>query len=533
MTIHRYLQSLRRVLWTGMGLLLAGCAISVPTPVQNATVTGPTTVVVTGNASYSRLQVDVDGRNFTGNMVATGSQRHDGNLPVSAGSHRLTASADVYCWYCTGSTTRSVVTRDFTVAEHLFAVLSAGAAHTCAIDTQQQMFCWGDNLQGQLGSGTVPDQACPTAVQPAARCQPNGVAVSGAQNWTQVGAGQTHTCGLDAAGAAFCWGGNQWGQLGNGGTADSRVPVAVAVNPAVVSPLRAISVGANHSCVLDSARQVFCWGDNRRFQLGVANLAACPPSSGSADACSTTPVRQGAYTGGSVFMFTEVSAGGDHTCASNGQDVQCWGDNTWGELGKGMHGSASGGPSGLPSVLGAYLPGVSAGDGHSCALRTTTSGTSADCWGDNHYGQLGGGWPGSLYDTPQPVARPGAAGGRLSGFSAGGQHSCALFASAAASTVRVPVCAGLNSRGQLGLGLGAVDVQPHPVLATVLLSSADTGADFFQIRAGASHSCALKLTTPAGSPAAGVVLCWGDNSFGQAGQNYQPYWDIPTGVRGL
>ncbi|WP_394788913.1 RCC1 domain-containing protein [Rhodoferax sp.] len=533
MSIDHYLQGVRRAVCTGLGLLLAGCAISVPQPTQNATIAGPTTVVITGNASYSGLKVDVDGRDFTANMVASGSQRHDGSLPVPTGTHRLTASADVYCWYCSGSSTHSVVTRDFNVVEHLFTLLSAGAGHSCAIDTAQQMFCWGDNLQGQLGSGSVMDQACPTPVLPAARCQPNGVAVSGGHSWRQVSAGQAHTCGLDTTGAVFCWGSNRWGQLGNASVADSRVPVPVAAPPQAALPFKAVSVGANHSCALDNSGQVFCWGDNRRFQLGVANLADCPPGSGTADACSTTPVRQGAYTGGSLFQFIEVSAGGNHTCAANGQNIKCWGENSNGELGQGTHGAGSGGPSGSPSVLGSFLPGVSAGEGHSCALRAASNGTSADCWGDNHWGQLGGGWPATGYDTPQPVARPGAAGGSLSNFSAGGQHSCALFQAAAAGSLRVPTCAGLNSRGQLGLGPVAVDAQPHRVLERVALASADSGADFFQVSAGASHSCALKLASPAGSPVAGAVLCWGDNSFGQAGQNYQPYWDAPTGVRGL
>ena len=67
------------------------------------------------------------------------------------------------------------------------------------------MSCWDDNLQGQLGSGTAPDVACPTSVQPAARCQPDGVVVAGGQNWSQLSAGGAHSCGLSTAGAVFCW----------------------------------------------------------------------------------------------------------------------------------------------------------------------------------------------------------------------------------------------------------------------------------------------------------------------------------------
>jgi alpha-tubulin suppressor-like RCC1 family protein len=418
------------------------------------------------------------------------------------------------------------------VVDNLFTSVSAGGSHACAIDTTLRIFCWGDNLQGQLGSGALPDVACPTTVQPALRCQPNGVVVSGGQSWAQVSAGGAHTCGLSTAGAVLCWGSNQFGQLGNASVADSRVPVPIAINSTAVLPFKAVSAGARHSCAIDTANHLFCWGDNRQFQLGVANLAACPV--GSTGACSTTPVQQGSYNGGSIFFFQQVSAGETHTCAFNGQLVKCWGDNTNGQLGQGTQGAGNGGPSANTSVNGNFVAGVSAGGGHSCATRTTGTGTSADCWGDNHMGQLGGGWPNAQLSTPQPVARPGGANGNISGISAGGQHSCALFQSAAAGSVRVPVCAGLNNQGQLGQGPVAVDFLPHRTLVPVSLSSANSGIDFFQVSAGSAHSCALRLATaPGSSQPAGAVLCWGNNSLGQAGQNFQPFWDSPTVVHGL
>lgn len=515
----------------GMGVLLAGCSISVPQPAENATVTGAAAVVVTANATYTGLTVDVDGRDHSASMVANGPQRHEGTFMVPVGSARMTVSADVYCWYCTGRTTHSVVTRNFTVVANLFTTVSAGGSHTCAIDTGQRLFCWGDNALGQLGSGMVPDVACPTNTQPAARCQPNGVIVSGGQTWKQVSAGQAHTCGLTTGDAVMCWGSNQWGQLGNGGVVDSRVPVPVGINPTAMLPFRAVTAGANHSCALDAGNRLYCWGDDREFQLGVAGLTACP--TGSAGSCSTSPVRQGEYTGGASYIFTEASGGERHTCASNGQWIKCWGRNVDGQLGQGTQGAASGGPSGNPSVPGTYLAGVSAGGSHSCAVRATTTGTTADCWGDNRSGQLGGGWPASVYDTPQPVARPGGTSGDITGVTAGGQHSCALFVPVAPGSVRVPVCAGLNNQGQLGQGPAAVNSQPHRTLVPVALSAADLGADFFQVSAGASHTCALKLvTTQSSTVTAGAVLCWGNNSHGQVGQNYQQIWDRPTNVRG-
>jgi putative hemolysin len=97
---------------------LAGCAITIQQPTNNATIALPsrTKVVVTGNASYTGLKVAVDGVDFSNLMVSTGSGSYEGEFTLAAGPHTVSASAEVYCWYCAGGKTQSTDTKSFIVS---------------------------------------------------------------------------------------------------------------------------------------------------------------------------------------------------------------------------------------------------------------------------------------------------------------------------------------------------------------------------------------------------------------------------------
>lgn len=522
-------------LMTLMALLLAGCAITIREPVATSAVPTPVKVVVTGNATYSNFRLLADGIDVTNRMTAIGADRHEGSLALAPGLTTLQASADVYCWYCTGTTTASVQTLSFSVlSEHAFIDIDAGESHTCAVDSMNRAWCWGDNSQGQLGTGALPDLTCsfdPT--QPQRPCRPTPVLVVGGNAFRMVSGGQAHTCGLSTVGQVFCWGKNDRGQLGNGSQTDSRVPVLV-VHP---DAFKAVAAGDAHSCAITAAGELFCWGDNGRGQLGVMGVNNCP--TGTTTGCSPVPVRQGTGIPGGSFLFAEISAGSRFTCASNLQSIKCWGENVEGQLGNGTLGAGTGGPNANISVAGQYLsyaapagttigPGFSAGFAHACALRSVGSG--ANCWGDNHGGQLGGSWPLVSFADPKPVAA-GSGGGRLmTSISAGFQHTCALMQSPVGSKHQ-PVCAGRNFRGQLG-NAGNTDSQTFARVAFPVVA----GQDFFKVSVGKNHSCALSVTgrlssTPSGTDFFGAAYCWGDNSFGQVGQNFDAQWRTPAEVR--
>jgi alpha-tubulin suppressor-like RCC1 family protein len=245
----------------------------------------------------------------------------------------------------------------------------------------------------------------------------------------------------------------------------------------------------------------WCWGINSWGELGNDSITRNSP----------VPVAvSGLATG-----VTAISAHFSHACALKDGGVWCWGYNNYGGLGNNDN-LASPVPvavQGLESGVSA----VSVGDNHTCALK----GDGVVCWGDNEYGQLGNG--GGTTCTPPigmsqpcsavPVAVSGLASG-VTAISAGGFHTCALREGGV-------WCWGQNQDGQLGNN--STTDSPVPVAVSGLasgvsaISAAASGA-------GAGHTCALKD---------GGVWCWGQNQFGQLGNNSTTNSAVPVAVSGL
>jgi alpha-tubulin suppressor-like RCC1 family protein len=206
-----------------------------------------------------------------------------------------------------------------------FTVLGTGTSSVCGLTPAGAAYCWGDNIVGQLGIGT--DSASDLCGgDPCARTP---VRVAGGLAFTELSVGYLHSCGLASDGTWYCWGSNNYGQLGNGTTGPdlcqdtylcSRVPVTVAAGMtfATVS-----SGGRRHSCGVTSSGSAYCWGENILGQLGDGSTSN-----------SLTPV---AVAGGRIF--TSLSADQYHTCGlTTGNVAYCWGRNSWGQLGTGATG---------------------------------------------------------------------------------------------------------------------------------------------------------------------------------------------------
>jgi prepilin-type N-terminal cleavage/methylation domain-containing protein len=139
--------------------------------------------------------------------------------------------------------------------------ISVGISHACAIASDDQAYCWGSNASGQLGNGTTTSSSVPVAV--------NKSGALAGKSIVSISAGSNHTCAIASDNQAYCWGWNAYGMLGNNTTANTTVPQAVTASGVLTGKkITGISAGTFHSCALASDNTAFCWGYNGYGQLG-------------------------------------------------------------------------------------------------------------------------------------------------------------------------------------------------------------------------------------------------------------------------
>ena len=337
-----------------------------------------------------------------------------------------------------------------------FSWVSGGASHTCGVTTTGAAYCWGSNDRGQLGDNTRIDRSVPTAV-------------SGGFTFASVSAGYNHSCGVTTTGAAYCWGNNDVGGLGDGSYTDSNVPVAVSGGHTFAS----VGTGLSYSCGLTTAGAAYCWGYNGAGALGDGS-----GFSGN----SNVPV---AVSGG--HTFASLTTGFSHSCGvTTTGAAYCWGNNDYGDLGDGTTNHRN-----VPSlVVGGPFASVSAGHFHTCWVSIAGA---AYCSGFNGFGQLGNGTT-TDNSTANPVPVPVLGGLTFASATVGLDHSCGVTTAAAA------YCWGGNYDGQLGDGTNSMSTVPVAVSGGYSFASVDGGDD---------HTC--------GVTTAGAAYCWGLNRAGQLG----------------
>ena len=182
---------------------------------------------------------------------------------VSAGfRHTCATRADGTLW-CWGDNTYGQVGDGTTTLRNSpvqvesgvtnWATVGAGGRNTCATRTDGTLWCWGDNTYGQVGDGTTTRRTSPVPV------------AGDATNWARVSSGGLFTCATRTDGTAWCWGSNDVGQVGDGSNTDRWTPVQVsggATNWALVS------AQGIHVCATRSDGTAWCWGYNEYGQLG-------------------------------------------------------------------------------------------------------------------------------------------------------------------------------------------------------------------------------------------------------------------------
>lgn len=333
--------------------------------------------------------------------------------------------------------------------------IAPGVDHACAILADDSVKCWGGNEFGQLGNGTTGTTA-------------GAVTVSGVANAVDIAAGSNFSCAVvgaaagDIAGAVVCWGQGTSGQLGNGFTSSSSTPVAVGSS----STATQVSARAAHACALLQRGDVVCWGDGTSGQLGNGGVSS-----------SAVPV-------------TVLGTGADNYDIIDAQ--------------------------GEPVSAKAFQ--VSAGNAHTCARVSTSSGSAGlgvKCWGATNHGELGNGaafcQTGTICDpkAPNPVPQRVTGLTTAAHLAAGGHHTCVVLTTGGGR------CWGLGDQGQLGNG--ATRRSSTPVTVSALY--------------GATHASAGNLFSCVS--ASGALKCWGGNDGGQLGNGTTTSSSTPVAVTAI
>lgn len=372
-----------------------------------------------------------------------------------------------------------------TIQDFASGALALGRLHSCGLTAAGAPYCWGQNNFGQLGDGSGTESLSPVAVD-----LPAGV--TGFEALTSY---IHQTCGRTSSGAWFCWGNNEYGQLGNNSKQNSPTPEGLLV-PNGVSGFASLAMGATHTCGLTDAGTPYCWGNNVWGQLGDASNDE-----------HVTPEPVSLPSG--VAAFVSLASGQLHSCGLTATGAAyCWGRNESGQLGDGTTDNS---PVPIPVVMPNGVSGFTrlvAGVSHTCGL---TGSGAAYCWGLGFFGSLG---TGSTSDSPVPVAvsLPGGVSG-FAGIRSGGYHTCGL------TTTGDAYCWGHNEMGQTGNG--TFD-QPQDAPVAVVLPNGVSG--FELVALGGFHTCGLTD--------AGEAYCWGHNDGGQLGDGFKADLATPQAVIG-
>lgn len=464
----------------------------------------------------------------------------------------IKADGTLYCWGDNNSGQfgdGTIVSKYYPVKANndKWLEITAGESHTCAIkEDDHKIYCWGDNNYGQVGDGTI----CGGYPDPCSILIPTKI---GDETWLKVIASGDYTCGIKSDQKLYCWGRNDEGQLGNGESCRSHpeicsksTPIKIgddnwnelSLNTYYACGIKAdgqllcwgfgysmiptkekddkwldIIVGVDNKCGIKTDNNLYCWGDNYRGQLGDGISAN-----------KTIPAKIG------DDAWSEISAGEYHTCGiKTDNTLYCWGNNYRGQLGDG-----TGIDKDEPSKTNddEWLK-IAAKFGQTCAIKADKTlyctidksklltktdddswlqiavayshscGIKADsklyCWGSNYYGQLGNG-TNTTKTTPTKIGDD-----EWSAITAGHEYTCGIK-----KADKKLYCWGHNDAGQLGDGTRGINCPDSTNNCADKSIPTKVGDDTWsELTAGWAHTCGI--TTE------GKLYCWGGNYYGQVG----------------